>query len=167
MDNSFDGHHSSKPAVQKVESVKRNVEHLDQRIVSTCQDYQWDHVDHCQRPRPVPQVAQHGCFGPMPLDAYAAQGNVHGDNGREDKALETSGEDSDTPAACNLHLLVMARPEQRGVEQMLLDAGKGKGGRGEVELLFVVEASEGPNITHAVYRQSVDCHKSDHRGEDD
>lgn len=75
MSDGFKDHNTTNPAVHEVVSVERDVEQLDQWVVTASEQEQRKHVHHRQHARAVSDLS--GNVASAPMDTDNAEGNVH------------------------------------------------------------------------------------------
>ena len=147
MKNSLHHHDPAKPAMHKVENVKRNSKQPDQRVVSASQNDKRNHVNHRKSASSISQMMQHRGLFPMPLDAVCAKNDVHGNDASQRKTLEAGWKDAKAHRSYT-HFPAMTLSKQWCVEKMLLEICIQLVGVLEVSLRIIVEASQCANISN-------------------
>lgn len=119
---------ASEPSVDQVVGVKGDAQKRDQRVVSTSEEEERDHVNDGQDACSVPDKTSNT----LPLIAEINVDDAEGDVGRkigdEEEQLETSRESSNVYGRAHLYLAVVSLSEDRGVEEMLLECRKFRSG---------------------------------------
>lgn len=88
MGEGLEHYDTAKPPMDQVEVVEGDVQKADKWVIPSGQDDQRDHVDHRQRARTVPKVAQCSSFGSTPFNPPNAQCDIHYNDSSQENTLE-------------------------------------------------------------------------------
>lgn len=146
MSQSLKDNDPSEPAMDQVESVERDVQKGDQRVVPPSQQDKGNQVHSGHGAGTVSDDTSNAIFLGLVRDGNNAKRYVHGDDTDEDKGVEAAGKRTHVDGPRQLELSVVSVSEQRGIDDMVLDLCEGPRRRHEVALLPIVEACQLPQI---------------------
>lgn len=113
---------STDPAVEQVEGVERDAAHLDEGVVASSKDEKGDHIHHSQDTETITQDRSDGLLWQGPVDLDDAECDVGSKVCDENEELKSAGESAHVESRRQLEFSVVTGPEQRGIEQVKLEA---------------------------------------------
>lgn len=142
MSQGFENNDPGEPAMNQVESIEWNLQKGNQGVVSPSQQDERNQVNGGHGASPVPDDPSDGIFLGSVGDGNNTQGHVHDNDTDEEEGVETAGESTHVDGPRQLEFPVVSIPEQRGVDNVVLDFCERPGGRHEIALMSIVEACQ-------------------------
>ena len=149
VSNCLENDNTSKPAVNKVHGVEGDAGELDDGVVATSKEEQWDHVDDSHDTGAAEEFTSTRGKGAV-VDLPDTKANVDSEVANQEEALQTTGQGSNANSGRELELAVMTGAEQGRIEAVLFESCVGPVGNGEVSLGFVVEACYSTDVADEV-----------------
>lgn len=142
MSQRLEHHNPTQPPMQQVPGIKRHAQQRNQRVIATGHQHQSHQIDRSHGPGPI---AHHPRYGMLILPIRHrnhTNHHIHNHDAQNQKRMEATGQGPEIDGARQLQLLVVAVAEKGGVDDVVLEFGKGAVGGQEVALMGVGEGGE-------------------------
>lgn len=167
MRNGFEHNNAPQPPMQQVPGIKRYPKQGDQRVIATSHQHQRHEIDSGHGTSPVPHHAGDGMLIATVRNGNHTHRDIHHHNPDNQEHMKPRGQCAKVDSARELEFTVMTPPDQRRVDDVVLDLGEGAIGREKVALAVVGETGETAEMSREAMGELPDVDEGGHETKDE